>query len=206
MPNLPAPLVPPRTDCSSLSSFMLDVDRLLASELVAVSSHEVIGAALLLWAMAWKQVPTSSLPNDDKVLAAFARLPANRFKALKAEVLRGFVLCSDGRLYHRTLAAEAIRAFEKRKVYLQKREADAERLRKWRAAHRENSPETPDEARFNPRRKTRFVAEETGRDGTVVSKEPSQEEGLRPNRIGQSPSPARARERRRPLVIDGGRA
>ena len=37
---LPKPLVPPDCDCTNLDGFMLNVERLMASELVAISSHE----------------------------------------------------------------------------------------------------------------------------------------------------------------------
>jgi hypothetical protein len=110
--ELPEPLVPPACDCRDLDGFMLNVERLMASELVALSTHEEIAAALFLWCRAWKQHPAASLPDDDKVLASFARLPLARFKKIKGAALRGFVRCSDGRLYHRVLAAEAINAFE----------------------------------------------------------------------------------------------
>lgn len=165
--NVPKPLTGPEVDCTDLDGFMLNVERLMASELVALSSHEVIGAALLLWCRAWKQRPAASLPNDDKVIAAFARMPLARFRKLRGEVLRGFVLCSDGRLYHRTLAAEAVRSFGWKQASRRKREADAERLRNWRSGtKREMHDETPHE--------TRFVAEGQDRigQGIGISDEP----------------------------------
>lgn len=163
----PAPLVPAEIDCTDLDGFMLNVERLMASELVALSSHEVIGAAVLLWCRAWKQRPAASLPNDDKVIAAFARMPMQRFRKLRDEVLRGFVLCNDGRLYHATLSREAVRAYELKKAFRRKREADAERLRKWRSGTKH---ETPNETH----RETRFVAEgqdRTGQDRTLKKRE-----------------------------------
>lgn len=130
---LPAPLVGPETDVRDLDGFMLNVERLMASELVALSSHEVVAAALFLWCRAWKQLPAASLPNDERVIAAFARLPLTRFRKLRDEVMRGFVLCSDGRWYHQVLAEEATRAYGRKQRFQAKRETDAERLRKWRA-------------------------------------------------------------------------
>jgi hypothetical protein len=127
---------------------MLNVEKLMASELVALSSLEVIGAALLLWSRAWKQMPAASLPDDDRVISAFAKLPLPRFRKIRDEVLRGFVKCSDGRLYHRTLSAEAVVAFERKVAFQRKRETDAERLRKWRETHRETPHETQGETRF----------------------------------------------------------
>lgn len=120
----------------------------MASELVALSSLEVIGAALLLWSRAWKQMPAASLPDDERVIAAFAKLPLPRFRKIRDEVLRGFVKCSDGRLYHRTLSAEATVAFARKTAFQKKRETDSERLRKWRETQRETHVETQCETRF----------------------------------------------------------
>jgi uncharacterized protein YdaU (DUF1376 family) len=160
--ELPEPLVPPACDCRDLDGFMLNVERLMASELVALSTHEEIAAALFLWCRAWKQHPAASLPDDDKVLASFARLPLARFKKIKGAALRGFVRCSDGRLYHRVLAAEAINAFERKVAFQRKRNSDAERLRKWRASNKETKSETHDETQSEMRNETRFVAEGQG--------------------------------------------
>lgn len=144
----PGPLVPADVDCTDLDGFMLNVERLMASELVALSSHEVIGAAVMLWCRAWKQRPAASLPNDDQVISAFARMSLPRFKKLRDEVLRGFVLCSDGRLYHQTLSAEARKAYERKTHFKRKREVDAERLRKWRNTKDATQSETAVETRF----------------------------------------------------------
>jgi hypothetical protein len=158
MSDLPDPLVPADVDCTDLDGFMLNVERLMASELVALASHEAVAAALFLWCRAWKQRPAASLPNDDRVLAAFSRLPLTRFKKLRDDVMRGFVLCSDGRFYHRTLADEAVNAYERKQAFKRKRETDAERLRNWRSKPKgnedRNAPRNDDE--------TRFVAEGQG--------------------------------------------
>lgn len=173
---LPEPLVPIDCDCTDLDGFMLNVERLMASELVALSSHEVVGAALFLWCRAWKQRPAASLPDDDRVLAAYARLSLPRFRKMRHEILRGFVKCSDGRLYHKTLGAEAMRSFGWKRSAVMRRERDAERLRKWRETHQETPPETPAE--------TRFVRE--GQDRTGQDKEREDEvarEGALPVRV-----------------------
>ena len=156
MSELPAPFASAEIDCTDLDGFMLNVERLMASELVALASHEAIAAALFLWCRAWKQKPAASLPNDDRVLAAFARLPLARFKKIRHDVMRGFVLCSDGRLYHRVLADEARNAFARKMKFRDKRETDAKRLREWREEQRRNAgrnavgngDETVSETRF----------------------------------------------------------
>jgi uncharacterized protein YdaU (DUF1376 family) len=152
------PLTAPDCDCTDLDGFMLNVERLMASELVALSSHEVVAAALFVWCRAWKQKPAASLPDDDRVIAAFCRLSTARFRRLKPEIMRGFIKCSDGRLYHKTLAEEAMRAFAKKVTFQKKRASDSERLRSWRERRSETHSETPHETSDE----TRFVAEGQG--------------------------------------------
>lgn len=174
MVELPDPLVSPDCDCTDLDGFMLNVERLMASELVALSTHEVVAAALFLWCRAWKQRPAASLPDDDRVLAAYSRLPLPRFRKLRSEILHGFVKCSDGRLYHRVLSPEATKAFERKMAFQAKRDADAKRLQEWRRNKKGTTDETPNE--------TRFVPEGQGQDGTGTGRDRDlkKEEGFEP--------------------------
>lgn len=116
MNELPAPLVPAEVDLTGFDGFMLNVERLLASELVALGTPEQCWFAMMLWCRAWQQNPPASLPNDERILAAFSRA-GSKWKKSRDVILRGFILCSDGRLYHKTLAEEALVAWEKRKKY-----------------------------------------------------------------------------------------
>ena len=145
--DVPLPFVPAEVDLRGLSGFMLDVDRLLASELVALATPEECWAALMLWCRAWQQSPPASLPDDDRILAAFSGA-GKRWRKVKSMALRGFIKCSDGRLYHLVLATEAMKAWKKRESY----RADQERLKRWRKAQRNDAgdgKETPDETHFN---------------------------------------------------------
>lgn len=137
MSDLPEPLVPAEVDLTGFPSFGLNVERLLASELVALCSPQEGWAALMLWARAWQQKPPGSLPNDEKVLAAFSR--AKSWKQVREMALRGFILCADGRLYHPMLAAEALRCWESRLKYEADKAKNAEKLRSWRAAQQEKN-------------------------------------------------------------------
>lgn len=119
----PEPLTPPDCDVRPFDGFMLDVDKLMASELWAMSSGDEFKAAIALWCKAWKQVPAASLPNDERVLAAFSGA-GSKWRKVRQVALHGFVLCSDGRLYHPVLAADALRASRARK---QRQEAIAAR-------------------------------------------------------------------------------
>lgn len=194
MSELNNPPIPADTDVRDLDGFMLNVERLMASELVALSSHEVVAASLFLWCRAWKQLPAASLPDDERVIAAFARLPLPRFRKLRPEVMRGFVLCSDGRWYHKVLAVEAARAHGRKKRFNAKRETDAERLRKWRESHRETPPETHGETRNEMHVETRFVQEGTGSGQGLVnrSEPPAIPEPQKAREDGATPTPAGA--------------
>lgn len=141
MTVLPEPLTHADCDLRGMPGFMLNTERLLSSELWALSDGNGFKAAMALWCRAWRQVPAASLPDDDKILAAFAGIPMSTLKRKRDIILRGFVKCSDGRLYHRTLAEDANKAWLRRAEHLEKKEADRERLKRWREAKR-NKGET----------------------------------------------------------------
>lgn len=179
----PEPLVPPDVDCRDLDGFMLNVERLLASELWALSVGDEFKAAVGLWARSWKQVPAASLPNDERVLASFAGMPVAKFRKVREMAMRGFVECSDGRFYHRVLAAEALRAWDKKNAYRARRETERKRLADWRtkqAGKREgNGRETADETQGE----TRFVGSDTVRYGTGHTSDPNGSGGKPPDPV-----------------------
>jgi hypothetical protein len=83
----------------------LDVARLKGSELVVNETPEVCWAALMLWCAAWHEVPAGSVPNNERWLADKAGYLSRgqidlSWGQLRDGILRGFVECSDGRLYH----------------------------------------------------------------------------------------------------------
>lgn len=110
----PEPLVAVDTDIRDLDGFMLNTERLLASELWATSTGEEFKAAVALWCRAWKQTPPGSLPDDDRVLASFSGA-GKRWPKVRDTALHGFVKCSDGRLYHQVLCEDVVRAARKKK-------------------------------------------------------------------------------------------
>lgn len=114
MTGPPAPLTPPDCDLRSVPSMLLDVQRFRDSDLVVLEKAEAVVAAILLWGAAWHQVPAASLPDDDRMLAQLAGYGkvVNAWKKVKAGALRGFVKCSDGRLYHPVVAEKAIGMWE----------------------------------------------------------------------------------------------
>jgi hypothetical protein len=112
--DLPSPPIPASVDLKDFPFFPLDAVRLRDSDLAIKAKAEEFRAAILLWCAAWHQVPASSLPDDDEVLASYAgfgRFP-KEWKKIRAGALRGFRLFSDGRLYHTVLSEKAAEAWE----------------------------------------------------------------------------------------------
>ena len=134
--RLPPPLVSPEVDLRGFPGFMLNVERLLASELVALCTPEEGWAAVMLWARAWQQSPPASLPDDNRLLAAFSGA-GKRWPKIRDMALRGFVKCSDGRLYHRVLAEEANEAWERRREHRDIQDNKNNRQKRWRKRLRE---------------------------------------------------------------------
>jgi hypothetical protein len=107
--------VPPDCDLRGLPWMPIDTVRLLDSDLWALSTGEEFKAALKLWCKAWQQVPASSLPEDDRILASLSGT-GRLWAKVKPMALRGFVKCSDGRLYHPVIAEKALDAWGHRKA------------------------------------------------------------------------------------------
>lgn len=114
--TLPAPLVAPDVDLTNFPFMQLDVDRLRNSDLALTLSAEAFRAAVLLWCAAWHQKPAASLPDDDRVLAQLAGFGrfVKEWRKVRADALRGFVLCADGRLYHTVVAEKANEAWRRK--------------------------------------------------------------------------------------------
>lgn len=163
----PAPLVPAEVDLSGLPYMPLHVERLRRSKhwRVAKARPEIGFYALNLWAGSWHERPAASLPDDDLDLADFASCDASRWPEVKAESMRGFVLCSDGRWYHRVVAELALEAWNilrKQKA----RTAKATETRRKRAA-----PGEPPSDPTNAERQRRYRArkEAPARDARVTA-------------------------------------
>ncbi|AMG45509.1 DUF1376 domain-containing protein [Achromobacter xylosoxidans] len=132
-PNqLPAPLTPPDCNLRGLPFMPLHTERLLDSDMMALSTGEEFKTALRLWCKSWNQEPAASLPDDDRILAHLAGKELPAWRKVKDMALRGFVKCADGRLYHPVIAAEAIKAMAKREEHQAAKDGDNERKREER--------------------------------------------------------------------------
>ena len=112
----PEPLLPADVDLRGLEYMPYYGDRLRESGLNARVTDAEYRAAHNLWWSAWKQVPAASLPDDDVDLCRLADLGRDQktWQAVKAGAMRGFVLCTDGRWYHRALSTFALDAWAMR--------------------------------------------------------------------------------------------
>jgi len=83
----------------------------------------------LWWMKAWHQVPAGSLPNDDASLCHLAGLgrDVKTWKKIRADALRGFSLCDDGRLYHAFLCKMALEAHDEMMRFETRRQRDRDR-------------------------------------------------------------------------------
>lgn len=130
--QLPAPLTPPDCNLRGLPFMPLHTERLLDSDMMALSTGEEFKTALRLWCKSWNQEPAASLPNDDRILAHLAGKELPAWRKVKDMALRGFVKCADGRLYHLVIAAEAIKAMAKREEHQAAKDGDNDRKREER--------------------------------------------------------------------------
>ena len=109
----PEPLISAEVDLQDFAFMPLQVARLRDSELAAEENPEACWYAVLLWAASWHQIPAGSLPDNDTALMRLVGLgrDARTWKKHRAGALRGFVLCSDGRLYHPVVVEKAKEAW-----------------------------------------------------------------------------------------------
>lgn len=141
----PEPLVPAEVDLRDFQYMELDVRTLRDSRFAAQVTGDAFRAGVLLWCAAWHQVPAGSVPDDDVELANLAGYGRfiKEWRKVRAEALTQFVKCSDGRLYHETVAEKAAAAWQSRLQHHYDRARD--RLRKANKAREAKSlPPLPD--------------------------------------------------------------
>lgn len=113
----PEPLVPPEVDLRGYEFMPFYGDILFGSRTYIQASLEAKIALPRIWWRAYaKEIPASSLPDDDLLLADYAGygIALKAWRKVRPQVMRGFVLCSDGRLYHPFVARIAMGAWKSR--------------------------------------------------------------------------------------------
>ncbi|VWB07801.1 hypothetical protein BLA6863_00186 [Burkholderia lata] len=107
MTDLPAPPYPSDTRAKGWR-FELDLERVMQSDTWALAAPEIRPWLLMLWTVAWQQVPCGSMPSEEALIAARLGMKEAAFKKAKTVLLRGWKLANDGRLYHETITERVI--------------------------------------------------------------------------------------------------
>ena len=133
------PLTPADCDLRGLEWMPLYGARLLTSETWLRATPEARCAALTLWWASWHQVPAASLADDDLLLsqlAGYGVAGVKQWRRVRDAAMRGWIKCSDGRLYHPIVAALACEAWERRGEADDARDRHRQKMQRWRDAKR----------------------------------------------------------------------
>lgn len=137
--TLPAPLVPAEVDLNGYGFMPMLHHRVLQSTLFVKSSGDEFKAAFALWCASWSEKPAGSLPNDEEMLEHFSC--SKTWKRVRDRALHGWILCSDGRMYHPVIAPLAIDAWARRQDFQEQQENRETRQDRWRRRVKELSEE-----------------------------------------------------------------
>lgn len=139
--SAPEPLVSAEVDLRGFPFVPLYIERLTKSKawLVCKRRPELAFYMLNLWMRAWHETPAGSIEDDDDVLADAAMCELRRWGKLRADVLRNWTKCSDGRLYHPVVAELAKESYAGRVEHRETLANKKERQRRWRGRLRELS-------------------------------------------------------------------
>ncbi|MBV8594060.1 MAG: DUF1376 domain-containing protein [Caulobacteraceae bacterium] len=127
-------MTPPTCDLRALQFMPLDIVRLFGSSFHARATDSEWRAGVTLWLRSFHQVPAASLPDDDIELARLAEMGRDikAWRKLREGALRGWVKCSDGRLYHPVVAEKALDAMERREEFAEAKAHRETRQQRWR--------------------------------------------------------------------------
>lgn len=81
-------------------------------------------ALLMMWMVAWRQVPCGSLPADEAVIRSKCRVPPELWQAMRDVCMRGWYEADDGRLYHPTITKRVLEMLGKRRSDADRKAAD----------------------------------------------------------------------------------
>lgn len=135
-----APLTPPDCDLTDFPFMPLEVARLRRSKawLICKRTPALAFYMLNLWTACWHERPAGSLEDDDDVLADQAMCDPAKWDKVKADVLRGWVLCDDGRYYHPTVCEKVVEAWNAKLD--QRWRTECSRIKKHNDRHGTNVP------------------------------------------------------------------
>lgn len=87
-------------------AFMFYVDDFASDGKVEAMTTEGVGCYILLLCKAWRETPPCTIPNDDRLLARWARISDQRWAELRGEVLLPWEPSGDTRLVQARLLKE----------------------------------------------------------------------------------------------------
>jgi len=147
--ELSPPLIDAAVDLRDFDFMPFFGDRLFKSDTWIMCDAEEKVAALRLWWAAWHQEPAGSLPDNDRLLADLAGygVAVSAWTKVRPNAMRGWIECTDGRLYHPVVCEIAIDVWGKKRKKQSDNEADRARKRRKRGTlpadnigNQENSP------------------------------------------------------------------
>lgn len=97
--------------------FEIDYEKVEQSDTWDLASEVPMAqpALLMMWMIAWTQVPCGSMPADENLIRVKCRIPLKLWPALKPILMRGWWLAEDGRMYHDTIAMRVLEMLEYRR-------------------------------------------------------------------------------------------
>jgi hypothetical protein len=140
----PEPFTPPDCDLRNYQFMPFGVERFCDSAAVDLLTGDEFKAAMLLWCKSWHQVPAGSLPDDDRQLAKLAGFgrAIEEWQKVKKGALYGFVLCSDGRLYHPVVCEYALNSWSVKRTNSDNGKSGAQK--RWGSRSRSSSKNSAD--------------------------------------------------------------
>ncbi len=82
------------------AGFVFEVDVFESDNVVEAMSTEQVGAYIRLLCKAWREKPPGTIPDDDEILARWARLTPKQWIAARDRVLKAFTLSDDDGRWH----------------------------------------------------------------------------------------------------------
>lgn len=127
MSDLPEPPVKPETNLKGFDYIPLEIVRLRKSKAWSMAKRDpALGFYMInLWMASWLEVPAGSLEDDDQTLADAAMCSAKRWPYIRESVMRHWIKCSDGRLYHPVVCEKVSEAWSSRQEHIARAKAGA---------------------------------------------------------------------------------
>lgn len=95
--------------------FELDYEQIEQSSTWSVAKPAARPWLLMMWMLAWKQVPCGSWPADEEVIAGALGIDEDQWALHRKALMRGWTEADDGRLYHPTITKRVLEMMAKRR-------------------------------------------------------------------------------------------